>query len=263
MGTIYTILAFYLAALAFFFTARDVRERRKHDKKDILTIIEKELDLMGAWLSTSYYVSSYREEMEPKWPLHMVYSIANNESIKVILSNRSVTLLSPKFLENLVELNQKLGSFEQHIQRMISFCTADPILATKATHYFKRKFKFDGKRLENKEEVWEAMGKLSDRLLKNDETLLSEEIYLVGVNNLLKTLHTEGIGNIEDTNSLRWSYSETRKYLEREKEFLDYEKQFKRKWWEELLSILVIFTLLIPVLYFFSSFCIVIVRNIL
>ncbi|MEI9966984.1 MAG: hypothetical protein WDN67_05195 [Candidatus Moraniibacteriota bacterium] len=113
----------------------------------------------------------------------MVFSLKNSSAIKSILSYRSVTLLSNKFLENLVEFNQKLGHFEQFIQRMIAFSTSDPINATKALAYYDKKV--EALRLEDsrEEQVSEKMWEFMERLewdLKDKKGLVSEEFILSG-----------------------------------------------------------------------------------
>ena len=222
LASVFTILAFYIAWVAFYIERRTRLQQRKEEKIDILKSISQELELMNVWLGSSYDDLSYSQLQEPWHPFHMVYGLSRNDAIKNAISLKSVSLLSEKFLKTLVTLNQKLGSFEQHVNRLIQFNTSDPITVTKAFYYYDNKFsKY------SIVEKWVEFEKLS-RKLSTSKKLLPEEVHLIGNIKLLKDLHVQGIGSETDPKYLRYTFVVAKQQITEELEKIKQEGQFKQ-----------------------------------
>lgn len=221
LASIYTITAFYVAWLAFFVERRSRLEQKKSDKIDILKSIKQELRLMNHWLGGSYDDNNYITLQDPWHPFHMVYGLIRNDAIKSALSIKSVSLLSEALLDALVLLNQQLGSFEQHVNRLIQFNTSNPIIATKAFYYYDRIFaKY------TRPQKWLEFEKLS-RKLSSGVKLNEEQIHLIGSVRILKDLHVMGIGSENTQNSLRDAHLKASTIVDEELGVIDKEKQFK------------------------------------
>lgn len=245
--SVYTVLAFYVAWTAFYIDRLNKKQQRKEEKTDILISIERELELMNIWLGTSYSDANYEIKQDPWHPFHMVYGLGNNDAIKNAISLKSVSLLSENFLRALVSLNQKLGSFEQHVDRLIEFNSSEPVIATKSFYYYDSNFsQFDraGK--------WAEFEKLAKKL-SSGRRLTREQIHLIGSVRILKDLHIFGIGSEENNTSLRYSYCLVKNLIKEEFYRLDAERRFKQSPFFVFLDTIVFGSILLG-LYFLIHF---------
>lgn len=220
LTSLYTVTAFYVAWLVFFVERRSRLDQKRSDKLDILKSIEQELLLMKSWLGVSYDDNNYNSLQDPWHPFHMVYGLIRNDAIKSALSVKSVTLLSKDLLSALVLLNQQLGSFEQHVNRLVQFNSSNPVLATKTFYYYDSNFaKY------NRTQKWNEFENLAKKLSKG-KRVTDEQMYLIGSTRILKDLHVIGIGSEYNPFSLRSAYLKTIKSLEQDLTTIKSEKQF-------------------------------------
>ncbi len=234
--SIFTILAFYVAWAAFYIERTSKLRGKREEKIDILKSIEKELSLMGSWLGENYNDANYTQLQDPWHPFHMVYGLVRNDAIKNAISLKSVSLLSNDLLEALVAFNQKMGGFEQHVNRMVQFNTSDPIIATKAFYYYDSTFaKY------SRPKKWLEFEKLAKKLFTG-KRLLPEEIHLVGSVRILKDLHVIGIGDENNPTHLRFSYVIVRDMVRVELAEVSREKLFRQPRLFSMLDALVAFS---------------------
>ncbi len=238
----YTIAAFYIAWSAFSFERKNNLQKRKEEKIDILKSIDNELVLMNSWLGGSYDDLNYTILQDPWHPFHMVYGLVRNDAVKNAISLKSVSLLSENLLKTLVFFNQKLGSFEQHVNRLVQFNTSDPVMATKAFYYYDRVFsKY------NRTKKWIEFEKLARRLLQG-KYLSPEKIHLIGSVRVLKDLHIFGIGSNIDNDSLISRFNAAKYLIKIELNNINKEKQFKQPLIITILDVVVFSSILLLIL---------------
>jgi hypothetical protein len=176
---------------------------------------------MEVWLGGSYDDANYNLLQDPNHPFHMVYGLMRNDAIKNAISLKSVSLLSETLLASLVVFNQKVSSFEQHINRLTLFNTSDPVTATKAFYYYDKRFSN-----QTRTNMWKEFEKIAKKL-NQGKNVLAEEIYLIGNIRMLKDLHVIGIGSENNRSSLRYSFLVVQSLIRQELNLLNSESQFK------------------------------------
>jgi len=119
-----------LAVIGAFVTWLIFRLSQFNTRNSLLKSLKFELKIIGRWLSGSYTNDSTNREWY--YPLHMVIGLRKSIVTPSILASDKTLLFSDELIENLGFLNAGIERFQQHLERYLSFITANPLLTARA-----------------------------------------------------------------------------------------------------------------------------------
>ncbi len=231
-------LGLLLAVGAVFFSYHEYRRREsteqeklKTTKRNVLKAIKKDLDLLGTWLETPYSDSNATAG-GPYRPLNMILNPTGAEYTKSAFDPKMAHLFNDEILKKLVQFHQLRTNFKCLLDQDLLFSTSDPSLILRVGDF------------QNKE-GWE-----DEAIKKNREKkpLTEEEAFFITKQSLMNYIHTYGIGNEKDPNSLHSVFKELIELMNKEIQGIDDEQQFKTPRWsfipELALFIIGVFTFL-------------------